>query len=114
MKLYTADQAIRKPTKSQKFFSRAKLYVYIIPVVAGLLIFTLVPVVFSLVCSFQHVDLTAQQQLQGWTLENWKFIFDDMEDIGKSMFLTFRYAIFTVTTSITIDIILIRVCCFKC
>ncbi len=75
-------------------------YAYLIPVLAGIFIFTLLPMVVSLVYSLHdYYPLRMTNQLVNFGLQNYKKIFTvNWKDVSESLFLTFRYAILTVST----------------
>lgn len=77
-------------------------YVYMLPVLIGILCFTLLPMIVSLVYSFHdYYPLRATNQLVNFGLQNYKKIFtSDWKGISRSLFLTFRYAIVTVSTGL--------------
>lgn len=73
-----------------------------LPVLIGILCFTLLPMIVSLVYSFHdYYPLRATNQLVNFGLQNYKKIFtSDWKGISRSLFLTFRYAIVTVSTGL--------------
>lgn len=77
-------------------------YVYMLPVILGILFFTLTPMIVSLVYSFHdYYPLRATKQLVNFGLQNYKKIFTtDWPAVSKSLFLTFRYAIVIVSTGL--------------
>lgn len=74
-------------------------YVYLLPVITGLLLFTLLPMIVSLVYSFHdYYPLRATNQLVNFGLHNYEKIFTtDWNSVGRALFLTFRYAIVSVS-----------------
>lgn len=88
-----------KSSRWRQFKKNYGAYVYLIPVILGLLCFTLLPMIVSLVYSFHdYYPLRATNQLVNPGLQNYVKIFtSDWKGFSKSMFLTFRYAIVTVT-----------------
>ena len=77
-------------------------YIYIMPVLLGILFFTIVPMIVSVVYSLHDYNpLSATEQLTNFGLQNYKKIFTtDWESVSRSLFLTFRYAILTVSLSL--------------
>lgn len=75
-------------------------YVYLIPVLAGIFIFTLLPMIVSLIYSLHdYYPLRMQNQLVNFGLQNYKKIFTlNWDNVSRSLWLTFRYAFLTVST----------------
>lgn len=91
-----------KKTKSKFSWKQFKrdygAYVYLIPVLAGIFIFTFLPMVVSLVYSLHdYYPLRMENQLVNFGLQNYKKIFTiNWKDVSRSLFITFRYAILSV------------------
>lgn len=92
--------------KRQRFWrdfrQEATGWLYMIPVIVGILAFTISPMVISLIYSFHDYDPTRAnpaEQLTNFGLQNYIRLFDPKEDlysILRSYYLTFRYAIVTI------------------
>lgn len=91
-----------KKTKSKFSWKQFKrdygAYVYLIPVLAGIFIFTFLPMIVSLVYSLHdYYPLRMENQLVNFGLQNYKKIFTiNWKDVSRSLFITFRYAILSV------------------
>ena len=88
--------------KKRKFIKDYAGYLYVMPVLLGIVFFTIVPMVVSMVYSLHDYNpLLATGQLTNFGLQNYKKIFTaDWEGVSRSLFLTFRYAILTVSLSL--------------
>lgn len=76
-----------------------KYFFYVLPVLVGVALFTLLPMIVSLVYSFSDYDFTkAENQITQFTLRNYRRMFTD-KALGYSLFITFRYSIVTVVLS---------------
>lgn len=87
--------------KWSKFKKRACGMLYQIPVLVGLLCFTFIPMILSLWYSFHDYD-EYTFKLTNFGLQNYKEIFSKrgwtgIYGVGTSLFLTFRYAIVSIT-----------------
>lgn len=80
------------------FRQEAEGWIYVIPVLAGVIIFTLIPMIVSLIYSLHDYDPTkATNQLTNFGFQNYVRIFTSgWDEVGHSLFITFRYAIVTV------------------
>lgn len=76
--------------------------VYMLPVLLGILLFTIIPMAVSLIYSLHDYNpMSATEQLTNFGLQNYKKIFTtDWTSVSHSLFLTFRYAILTVSMSL--------------
>lgn len=85
----------------QRFIRDYKGYVFFLPVLLGILFFTITPMVTSMVYSvFDYNPFQADNQLSNFGFQNYvKAFTDDFESVATSFFLTFRYAIVTVILS---------------
>ena len=91
----------------RKFKKHATGYIWCAPVILGMIIFTLIPMVLSLWYSMHDYDYTAfdrADQLTNFGFQNYIKIFtEDFMAIpygtGKSLLLTFRYAVFSLAFS---------------
>lgn len=91
-----------KKTKSKFSWKQFKrdygAYAYLIPVLAGIFIFTFLPMIVSLIYSLHdYYPLRMENQLVNFGLQNYKKIFTiNWRDVSRSLFITFRYAILSV------------------
>ena len=78
-------------------------YAYLIPVLVGIFVFTLLPMIVSLVYSLHdYYPLRMENQLVNFGLHNYKKIFTiNWEGVSRSLFITFRYAILSVALNLT-------------
>lgn len=76
--------------------------IYVVPVLLGIVFFTIIPMGVSLVYSLHDYNpLSATNQLTNFGIQNYKKIFTaDWEAVSHSLFITFRYAVLTVSTSL--------------
>ncbi len=99
----------RRPQKYsfRKFKKDYAGMIYVLPTLIGILIFTLIPMLVSLNYSFHEIDVTNQSDPIGaFTLQNYARIFTkswkykgDWISVSNSLFITFRYAVATVSVS---------------
>ncbi len=95
----------RQNNKRKHFFTRflheAEGWIYVLPVLVGVVIFTFIPMVVSLVYSLHDYDPTkATNQLTNFGFQNYVRIFTTgWGEVSHSLFITFRYAIATVVVS---------------
>ena len=77
-------------------------YIYVIPVLLGIVFFTIVPMAVSAIYSLHDYNpLSATEQLTNFGIQNYKkIITTDWSGFARSMFLTFRYAILTVSINL--------------
>ena len=71
---------------------------YCVPVILGILIFTLIPMIYSLVYAFCDYEfIYADNQFSNFGVQQFKRIFDkDLQRTLHSFYITFRYAIATI------------------
>ena len=71
---------------------------YCVPLILGILIFTLIPMIYSLVYAFCTYDFTVSvDQFTNFGFQQFKYIFDrDLQLTLHSFYITFRYAIATI------------------
>ncbi len=87
----------KKPSKLKRKLSYLSGYLYVTPVLLGILLFTLVPMIVSLVESFSYYNPSAFRAEIEYSLFNYKLIFgDDSTAVLRSLFITLRYAIIMV------------------
>lgn len=100
------EQSIKtKQTRKKESFKKKLLflsgYLYVVPVIAGILIFTLTPMFVSLKESLTSYDPTAFDSEVKFTFDNYKLIFgEDRSAVWHSLLITFRYAIVMVPLSL--------------
>lgn len=87
--------------KLRKFIKNYGGYVYVLPVLIGIAIFTVLPMLTSLHYSLHDYDPTrVTNQLSNFGLQNYTKIFTtDRSEVFKSFYITFRYALVTVVVS---------------
>lgn len=99
-KYYPSDaMPIVKKSPFRKAVSYASGYLYVLPVLIGIFIFTLVPMAVSLFHSFTTYDSTSFNPNIQFTLDNYARMFTPERDGGAfahSLFITFRYALIMV------------------
>ncbi len=87
----------QKQYKIKRKLSYMSGYLYVAPVLIGILLFTLVPMITSLVNSFKVNNTMFYGAQTEYTLDNYKLIFgDDRTAVGRSLFITMRYAVIMV------------------
>ena len=96
----------------RKFFKKnASGWLYVLPVIAGILLFTLIPMGTSIVYALHEYNPTAvewlgEEQLTNFGFHNFKKIFTRyanhgmFEEVMHSLFITFRYTIVSLAFSI--------------
>ena len=92
--------------RTRKFNPRESVagYLFISPWIAGLLIFTVISMGWSLILSFQHYDLsTGVGEPAGF--DNYRLIFADPK-VGKALGNTFFYALLAVPLDISVALLL--------
>lgn len=97
---------VRKPNKFQQFLSQYGWgYAFVIPSMVAFTIFTLVPVVWALIISFQDNDITSSGKFVG--LKNYINAFTtDNGVFSQAMLNTLYYTAVTVVANILIAMIL--------
>lgn len=106
------DQIIQvKPNKKKlgvgKFLKKnVPCWLYVLPVVLGLLLFTLVPMVTSIIFAFSDFDPTEPDpayQLSNFGVQHFMYMFNPKEELFpvlKSLYVTFRYVIVSLSLQI--------------
>ncbi len=86
----------------KKFWRNYGGIVYVLPVLLGILLFTIVPMIVSLYYSLHDYDpMSMTNQISNFGIQQYERIFKtDWPSVSRSLFLTFRYAILTVSTSL--------------
>ncbi len=89
-------------TKFKKFKKDYGGIIYVVPVLLGILLFTIIPMIVSAVYSlFDYNPMSMTEQLTNFGFQHYKKMFTtDWPSVSRSLFLTFRYAILTVSTSL--------------
>ena len=96
MKKKNSILTARKLSSRKKYFKDNYFnLLYMIPVLAGIFIFTFLPMGVSLYYSFVRVDLLSPNMDYGsFTLSNYKFaLVDNFSNVFHSYYITFRYTI---------------------
>jgi len=101
MTLYSSPTSKIKPvSKRKRNILESFNYLYILPVVVGVIFFTFVPMGVSLVKSFSTYDSTAFIPEIKWGFDNYITMFTtDWGAVSHSLLITFQYAIITVPLS---------------
>ncbi len=95
------EKQTNKKIRIKKKLAFLSGYLYVVPVLAGILIFTLTPMLVSLKESLTSFDPTAFDAVVEFTLDNYKLIFgEDRTAVWHSLLITFRYAIVMVPLSL--------------
>ena len=76
--------------KKKKFFKTATPYFFILPWIVGFLVFTLGPLILSLIMSFFDWPLTGEKMFVG--LGNYMEMFTKDDQVLKSLGISLRYA----------------------
>lgn len=73
-------------------------FLFVLPAVLGILIFTLLPMISSLYYSFTEYNTTVSDMPQGWVgLENYKAIFTtEWPKVGHALMVTSLYSLITI------------------
>ena len=87
------------------FWRKNVNWLYMLPVVAGIIMFTIVPVATSLNFAFHDYDPTEPvNQLSNFGIQHFKYIFNwsggIMKDVLYSLYVTFRYTIVSLALQI--------------
>lgn len=93
-----------KKENSYKLVSRKVPYLFILPWIIGFIVFTLGPLVFSLIMSFFDWPITSDPQFVG--IDNYKNMFTDDPQFYKSLAITFKFAIIFVPLNLVTALIL--------
>ena len=91
-------------SRGKKFLKDYGGYVYVLPVIIGIICFTLIPMVISLIysfCDYKFYEYEISNMYTNFGFQNYIRIFtSDWKDVGNSLFITFRYAILMVVTGL--------------
>ncbi len=89
-------------------------YVYMLPVLIGIVGFTILPMVTSLIyslCDYKYYEAEISNQMSNFGLQHYKKMFSqDWPSVGRSLFLTFRYAVVSVFVGLVGSYILALFC----
>lgn len=100
-----AQRRPRAPGKRSLAFQEAVAgYLFILPWLIGLLLFTLGPILASLVLSFTHWDIVNSPEWAG--LYNYERILTADKDFRKALQVTLTYAVFTIPLGIAAGLLL--------
>jgi multiple sugar transport system permease protein len=92
----------QKQRRRRSFLREAEGWAYVVPVLVGIALFTVLPMIVCFVYSlFDYDPTSATQQLTNFGFQNYIRIFtSDWDGVSKTLFLTFRYALVTVVISL--------------
>lgn len=97
-------QNITKKTKNYQLINRKVPYLFILPWIIGFLVFTLGPLIFSLVMSFFDWPITNAPTFVG--ISNYKTMFTGDPQFYKSLVITLKFAAVFVPLNLAIALIL--------
>ncbi|QUG41988.1 sugar ABC transporter permease [Psychrobacillus sp. INOP01] len=97
-------QNITKKTTSYRLINKKVPYLFILPWIIGFLVFTLGPLIFSLIMSFFNWPITSEPTFVG--IENYKTMFTQDPQFYKSIIITFKFAAIFVPLNLAIALIL--------
>ncbi|WP_203249150.1 carbohydrate ABC transporter permease [Sporosarcina beigongshangi] len=95
---------ITKKSKNYQLVNRKVPYLFILPWIIGFLVFTLGPLVFSLIMSFFNWPITSAPTFVG--IENYKTMFTGDPQFYKSLVITFKFAAIFVPLNLAVALIL--------
>lgn len=90
-------------TKKRKKITLSYLsgYLYVAPVLIGILVFTLIPIIISLVQSFSYYNPAEFRATTEFSTHYYKLMFtEDRTAVFRSLFITLRYAVIMVPLSL--------------
>ncbi len=91
------SNSVALKTKIKKVKETVSPYIYVAPVLIGIFLFTVIPIVYSLVMTFMTRELSGGSVHYVWNnFQNWKLLYDDRADVFHSLYITFRYAVIMV------------------
>ena len=93
-----------KKTKSYQLVNRKVPYLFILPWIIGFLVFTLGPLIFSLIMSFYNWPITSEPTFVG--IDNYKTMFTADPQFYKSIIITLKFAAIFVPLNLAIALIL--------
>ncbi len=89
-------------------------WLYMIPVLIGIIGFTIIPMVTSFIysiCDYKYYESEISNQISNFGLQHYITMFtQDWPAVGRSLFLTFRYAIVTVIVGLVGSYVLALFC----
>lgn len=86
---------------NKRTLSHLSGYLYVTPVLLGILIFTLIPIIISLVQSFSYYNPAEFRGTTEFSPYYYKLMFtDDSTAVLRSLFITLRYAVIMVPLSL--------------
>ncbi|WP_195574710.1 carbohydrate ABC transporter permease [Paenibacillus sp. 1001270B_150601_E10] len=97
------EQAV-KPHKRVRRLEKWTPYLFISPWIVGILLFTIGPLIFSLIMSFFDWPVTSAPKFIG--LGNYIKMFTDDPQFYKSLLITFKFAVFYVPLSLVTSLVL--------
>lgn len=97
-------QNISKKRTSYQLINKKVPYLFILPWIIGFLVFTLGPLIFSLIMSFFDWPITSEPTFVG--IENYKTMFTQDPQFYKSIIITFKFAAIFVPLNLAIALIL--------
>ncbi|SDN13455.1 multiple sugar transport system permease protein [Psychrobacillus sp. OK028] len=97
-------QNISKKRTSYQLINKKVPYLFILPWIIGFLVFTLGPLIFSLIMSFFNWPITSEPTFVG--IENYKTMFTQDPQFYKSIIITFKFAAIFVPLNLAIALIL--------
>ncbi|MFJ7934233.1 carbohydrate ABC transporter permease [Sporosarcina sp. NPDC096371] len=97
-------QNITEKKKSYQLINRKVPYLFIMPWIIGFLVFTLGPLIFSLIMSFFNWPITSEPTFVGF--DNYKTMFTEDPQFYKSILITFKFAAIFVPLNLAIALIL--------
>ena len=97
-------QNITEKKKSYQLINKKVPYLFIMPWIIGFLVFTLGPLIFSLIMSFFDWPITSEPTFIGF--DNYKTMFTEDPQFYKSILITFKFAAIFVPLNLAIALIL--------
>ena len=85
---------------NKKWITKATPYLFILPWIAGLLVFTAGPLILSFVMSFFDWPITSSPKFCG--ISNYLEMFTQDRQFGKSLIITLKYAAIFVPLNIDV------------
>lgn len=92
---------LRKNLKNRLIKDKVEPYVYLLPFMLFLIVFTIYPVINVFILSFKENYSYLRGTFDGWSLENYKEVLTD-DKFKQSMINTFLYVLFVVPVSTAI------------
>lgn len=95
---------MKNSLKHQKLFSTAEPWLYLMPFLVFIIVFTLYPIINVFIMSFKTNYGFLRNTYDGFSLENYKIVLTDRE-FKQSLLNTFLYVLFVVPLSTAIAIL---------